>query len=116
MVYESIFGIEKKLMKIVKPIAELLIRVPLPSEEVMDKIQELYLKISRIKDLLEDEAVVRIVMNPEKMVIKESERAFTYMSLFGYTVDCIVVNKVFPRNSGEFLFEWVKMQEEYLKG
>lgn len=109
------FGIEKKLMKIVKPIAEPLIRVPLPSEEVMDKIQELYLKISRIKDLLEDEAVVRIVMNPEKMVIKESERAFTYMSLFGYTVDCIVVNKVFPRNSGEFLSEWVKMQEEYLE-
>jgi arsenite-transporting ATPase len=109
------FGIEKKLMKIVKPIAEPLIKVPLPSEEVMDKVQEMYEKIGRIKDLLEERATVRIVMNPEKMVIKESERAFTYLNLFGYTVDCVVVNKVFPKESGEFLSEWVRMQEEYLK-
>jgi arsenite-transporting ATPase len=109
------FGIEKKLMKIVKPIAEPLIKVPLPSEEVMDKVQEMYEKIGRIKDLLEERAAVRIVMNPEKMVIKESERAFTYLNLFGYAVDCVVVNKVFPKESGEFLSEWVRMQEEYLK-
>ncbi|MEM0203642.1 MAG: ArsA family ATPase [Archaeoglobaceae archaeon] len=110
------FGIEKKLMKIVKPIAEPLIKIPLPSEEIMDRIQEMYVKISKLKDLLEsDEAMVRIVMNPEKMVIKESERAFTYLNLFGYTVDCVIVNKVFPPNAGEFFSDWIKMQEGYIK-
>jgi len=81
----------------------------------MDKVQEMYEKIGRIKDLLEEKAAVRIVMNPEKMVIKESERAFTYLNLFGYTVDCVIVNKIFPKESGDFLSEWVRMQEEYLK-
>lgn len=110
------FGIEKKLMKIVKPLAEPLIKIPLPSEEIMDRVQEMYIKIGRVKDLLEsDEAVVRIVMNPEKMVIKESERAFTYLNLFGYTVDCIIVNKVFPPTAGEFFADWIRMQEEYMK-
>ncbi|MDW7990251.1 MAG: TRC40/GET3/ArsA family transport-energizing ATPase [Archaeoglobaceae archaeon] len=110
------FGIEKKLIKMVKPIAEPLIKIPLPTEEIMDKIQEMYVRISKIKDILEsDDSVVRIVVNPEKMVIKESERAFTYLNIFGYTVDCVIVNKVFPQNTGEFFSEWVKMQEEYMK-
>lgn len=109
------FGLEKRLMKIVKPIVEPLIKVPLPSEETMNRVQDLYVKISRLKDLLEHEAVVRIVMNPEKMVIKESERAFTYLNLFGYTVDCVIVNKVFPPNAGEFLSNWIKTQEEYIE-
>ncbi|MEM4472692.1 MAG: ArsA family ATPase [Archaeoglobaceae archaeon] len=109
------FGIEKKLLKIVKPIAEPLIKIPLPSEEIMDKIQEMYVRISKIKDLLENEAAIRIVMNPEKMVIKESERAFTYLNLFGYTVDCVIVNKVFPKDIGDFFSDWIKMQEDYLK-
>lgn len=109
------FGLEKKIMKIAKPVVEPLIKIPLPSDDVMDRIQEMYVKISRIKDLLEREAVVRIVMNPEKMVVKESERAFTYLNLFGYTVDCVIVNKVFPPNAGEFFSDWIKMQEEYIR-
>lgn len=110
------FGIEKKLIKIVRPIAEPLIKIPLPGEEIMERIQEIYMRISRVKDLLEsEEAVVRIVMNPEKMVIKESERAFTYLNLFGYTVDCVIVNKVFPSSAGEFFVDWIKMQDKYMK-
>lgn len=107
------FGIEKKLLKVVKPIAEPLVNVPLPSEEVMDKIQELYVKFSKLKEILEsDETTVRIVMNPEKIVIKESERAFTYLNLFGYHVDCIIVNKIFPTDVGR-LSEWIEIQKRY---
>lgn len=110
------FGIEKKLLKIVKPIAEPLINVPLPSEEVMDKIQELYVKFSKLKEVLEsDITTVRIVMNPEKMVIKESERAFTYLNLFGYHVDCVIVNKIFPKDVGDYLSKWIEIQNKYLE-
>ncbi|RLI75621.1 ArsA family ATPase [Archaeoglobales archaeon] len=110
------FGIEKKLLKIVKPIAEPFIDLPLPSEEVLNKIQDLYTKIGKLKDILESEDTsVRIVMNPEKMVIRESERAFTYLNLFGYRVDCVVVNKVFPSQAGEYFAKWLELQSKYLE-
>ncbi len=110
------FGIEKKVLKLVKPIAEPLINVPLPSEEVLNKIQELYVKMGKLKEILESDATsVRIVMNPEKMVIRESERAFTYLNLFGYRVDCIIVNKIFPREAGDYFAKWFELQEMYLK-
>ncbi len=110
------FGIEKRLLKIVKPIAEPLIDLPLPSEDVLDKIQDLYTKIGLLKEILESaQTTVRLVMNPEKMVIKESERAFTYLNLFGYRVDCIIINKVLPVDAGEYFKKWIEIQKEYMK-
>lgn len=110
------FGIEKRLMKYVKPMAEPMFKLPLPSEEVIDKIQDMYVKMSKLKEILEGEnTVVRIVMNPEKMVIKESERAFTYLNLFGYHVDCIVVNKVFPEQAGNYFARWLEIQQDNIK-
>ncbi len=109
------FGIEKKVLKIVKPVAEPLINVPLPSDEVLEKIRELYAEMGELKEILEsDFSSVRIVMNPEKIVIRESERAFTYLNLFGYNVDCVIVNKIFPKGDG-FLSKWRELQEKYIK-
>ncbi len=110
------FGIEKKLLKIVRPIAEPLIDIPLPSEDVLDKVQDLYVKISKVKEILESEDTsVRLVMNAEKMVIKESERALTYLNLFGYSVDAVIVNKIFPPGGGELIANWRRIQEKYLE-
>lgn len=110
------FGIEKRLMKYVKPVAEPMFKLPLPPEEVMDKIQDMYVKMSKLKEILEGEnTVVRIVMNPEKMVIKESERAFTYLNLFGYHVDCVMVNKVFPEQAGNYFARWLEIQQDNIK-
>ena len=110
------FGIEKKILKLVKPIAEPLINVPLPTDDVLDKVQELYIKMSKLKKILESEITsVRIVLNPEKMVIKESERAFTYLNLFGYRVDCVIINKIFPKDVGGYFSKWFELQEKYIK-
>ena len=110
------FGIEKKLLKIVRPIAEPIIDVPLPDDNVLDKVQELYVKIGKVKSVLESEnTTIRIVMNPEKMVIKESERAFTYLNLFGYRVDAVIVNKLFPEKDEEFVRSWRRIQEKYME-
>ena len=109
------FGIEKKVLKVVKPVAEPLINVPLPSDEVLERIRELYAEMGELKEILEsDFSSVRIVMNPEKIVIRESERAFTYLNLFGYNVDCVIVNKIFPKGD-EFLSKWRELQEKYIK-
>ncbi len=110
------FGIEKRLLKIIKPFAEPIIDLPLPSEEVLDKIQDLYQKIGMLKEILESgQTSVRIVMNPERMVIRESERAFTYLNLFGYRVDCLIINKILPEDAGEYFKKWIKIQKEYIK-
>lgn len=99
-----------------RPIAEPIIDVPLPDDNVLDKVQELYIKIGKVKSVLESEdTTIRIVMNPEKMVIKESERAFTYLNLFGYRVDAVIVNKLFPERNEEFVKNWRKIQERYME-
>ncbi len=110
------FGIERKLLKVVKPFAQPIISAPLPSDDVLDAVQDLYVKVAKLKDILEGEdTTIRIVLNPEKMVIRESERAFAYLNLFGYRVDCLIVNKVFPKHSGEYLAKWVEIQQKYLR-
>jgi len=110
------FGIEKRVLKLIKPIAEPMVKLPLPPDEVMDKIQEMYVKMGKLKDILEsDNTVVRLVMNPEKMVVNESERAFTYLNLFGYSVDCVIINKVFPEEAGDYFAKWMEIQGKNLK-
>ena len=109
------FGIERKLLKVVKPIAKPIIDAPLPSDDVLDAVEDLYVRITKLKDvLMSRDTTVRLVMNPEKMVIKESERAFTYLNLFGYIVDCIIVNKVFPEDIGGYLSKWIEIQRKYI--
>ncbi len=109
------FGIERKLLKVVKPIAKPIIDAPLPSDDVLDAVKDLYVRITKLKDvLMSRDTTVRLVMNPEKMVIKESERAFTYLNLFGYIVDCIIVNKVFPEDIGGYLSKWIEIQRKYI--
>ena len=109
------FGIERKLLKVVKPIAKPIIDAPLPSDDVLDAVEDLYVRITKLKDvLMSRDTTVRLVMNPEKMIIKESERAFTYLNLFGYIVDCIIVNKVFPEDIGGYLSKWIEIQRKYI--
>ncbi len=110
------FGIEKKLLKVVKPIAKPMINAPLPNEDVLDAVQNLYVKVARLKEILESEdASVRLILTPERIAINESERAFAYLNFFGYRVDCLIVNKVFPENSGDYLAKWVEVQRGYLE-
>ncbi|MDI9646707.1 MAG: TRC40/GET3/ArsA family transport-energizing ATPase [Archaeoglobales archaeon] len=109
------FGIEKKLFKLVKPVAQPVLKTPLPNEDVLDTIQELYIKIAKLKEVLEsEETTVRLVLTPEKIAINESQRAFAYINLFGYRIDCLIVNKLFPSNSSGYLSKWIEIQQNYL--
>jgi len=86
---ERFFPIERKLVKTVKPLAQRLWSVPLPDDEVYASFEDLYRRIEGIKEILTDTSLcsVRLIINPEKMVIQEARRAFTYLHLFGFGVD-----------------------------
>ncbi len=111
------FHFERKLMKTIRPLAEKLVRVPLPEDDVFSHVETLYRQVAEVRELLADGATttIRLVTNPEKMVIKESQRALTYLSLFGFVVDMVVMNKVFPAEAATgYLQEWLGIQAGHL--
>jgi arsenite-transporting ATPase len=113
----KIFPIQRQVARIVRPVVQPLIDIPLPTDEVFVAARDLILDVEGIKDILADASTttIRLVLNPEKMVIKEAQRAFTYFNLFGYATDLIVVNRVLPQAAGNGYFAgWRAAQARYL--
>jgi arsenite-transporting ATPase len=115
---EKIFNIERTVFKAVRPVAQHFMDMPLPGEDVFDSMESLYKNLVGIKEVLTDREVasIRIVLNPEKMVIKESQRAYTFLNLFGYMVDAVIANRLLPREVKDpYYREWKKIQKTYMK-
>ncbi|HVT95579.1 MAG TPA: TRC40/GET3/ArsA family transport-energizing ATPase [Bryobacteraceae bacterium] len=113
-----LFPIERKVLKAVRPIANRVSPVELPGDNYFANILELFQKISGINEVLDDpeQTSVRLVTNPEKMVLRETQRAFVYFSLHGLTVDRILVNRVLPDSvSDRFFAGWRRAQSEVLR-
>ena len=113
-----LFPLEKKVAKAVGPLARNMLRLPIPGTEVFDSIQQLYLQLEKMRELLLDHATssVRLVVNPEKMVIKEALRTFTYLNLYGYHTDLVVCNRILPSDMMDGFFRgWKEAQERYLR-
>lgn len=113
---EKLFPWERRLMKTVRPAIQPLVGIPLPSDQVFAGIERLFRGVEEVKRFLVDprRATVRLVMNPEKMVVKESRRALTYLNLYGYTADAVINNRVFPEEMGErMLGRWRTIQARY---
>ena len=90
---DKIYPWERKAMKLARPLLQSMIDVPLPTDDVYASIKDLLIDIEGMKNVLVDSEVtsVRLVLNLEKMVVKEAKRAFTYLSLFGYATDAVIV-------------------------
>ena len=115
---EKFFHIERRIMKMVRPVLNPMIEVELPNDEVYGTIEVLYQNIDGVKEILCDDKVssMRLVMNPEKMVYKESQRAYSYLNLFGFPVDAAIVNRIFPTGvAGTYLHKWQSIQAKYLQ-
>lgn len=114
-------GAEKYLIRpIIRPMSRItpgLNKVVAPTE-VYEAVDELFRQMEGVTETLANplETSIRLVMNPEKMVIKESQRALTYLSMYGMTVDMVVVNKILPvdQDSG-YLNHWKEVQQRYLQ-
>lgn len=113
---KKFFKLEKRITKLVRPVVERVYNVPLPRESQFDSIEALFDQLDGVQQLLTDPKVtsVRLVTNPEKIVIKETQRAFLYFSLYGLGVDGVIVNKLFPSGGDGFLSRWERLHQGYL--
>ena len=114
---DRFFQLERKIMKAVKPMAERIAGVPLPTDEVYNSVERIYGRLKGMKELLADpvRSSIRLVFNPERMVIKESQRALTYLSLYGFSVDSVFANRVFPENLNDpYMRGWRDIQAEHM--
>ena len=95
---KHVFPFQRTIMKTVRPLANRVSPVELPPDSYFANILDLFQKLEGIDVLLENPEItsVRLVTNPEKMVLRETQRAFVYFSLYGLTVDEILVNRVLP--------------------
>jgi arsenite-transporting ATPase len=114
---ERIFPVERRVMGVLRPVAKKVTTLPLPGEEVYDAVRRFYDRLDGVRRILTDGAVtsVRLVVNPERMVIAEAKRTFTYLNLFGYRVDAIVANRLLPDAvSDPYFARWKRVQAEHL--
>ncbi len=113
---DKIYPWERRAMKIARPILQPLLDVPLPTDDIYASVKDLLLDLEGMKKVLTDSEVtsVRLVLNLEKMVVKEAKRAFTYLSLFGYVTDAVVVNRLLPDGLQDELFrKWQAIHQRY---
>ena len=113
---DKLFPLKRKALKIVGPVAGPLLGVPMPSDGVMGEIERIYNQLDEMRQIFSDRATtsIRIVVNPEKMVIKEAQRSFTYLNLYDYNIDAIIVNKVIPDSVADDYFKvWKDIQKKY---
>ena len=115
---EHIFPMQRGILKAVRPIANRISPVELPPDSYFASVKELFGRMDGIDEVLEDPRVtsVRLVTNAEKMVVRETQRAFVYFSLHGLTVDQVWVNRVLPEDVEDAFFrEWRRTQQTFLK-
>ncbi len=113
---EKLFPWERRIVTRVGPVVQPLVPVPLPTEKVYAALEVLFHRVDETKSLLADSqrSSVRLVLNPEKMVIKEAQRALTYLNLYGYSTDAVVSNRVLLEASGKGYFaQWATIQRRY---
>ncbi|MGB3237862.1 MAG: TRC40/GET3/ArsA family transport-energizing ATPase [Geitlerinemataceae cyanobacterium] len=114
--YKPLQGISVALRPFVEPLFKPIAGFSLPDKEVMDAPYEFYEQIEALEKVLTDNTItsVRLVTNPEKMVIKESLRAHSYLSLYNVATDMVVANRIIPETvTDPFFKQWKENQQQY---
>src|SRR5436190_15011687 len=115
---EKVFPWERRLITAARPLARSFLDIPLPSSAVMDDVQRLAENLVAMNGILRDRTrtSIRLVMNPDRMVVKEAMRTFTYLNVYGYLTDAVVVNRLFPDEVATGYFSaWRGVQQEQME-
>jgi arsenite/tail-anchored protein-transporting ATPase len=97
---ERIFPANRRIVRALRPVLTKAAGVPMPHDTVFDAVESLHTDLLDLRDLLTDKhSSVRLVLTPERVVLAEARRSWTTLSLFGYTVDGVVANRVFPADA-----------------
>ena len=113
---DKIYPWSRRAMRVARPVLQPMMNMPLPSDEVYASLKDLLMDLDGMRKVLTDPEMttVRIVLNLEKMVVKEAKRAYTYLSLFGYVTDAVIVNRLLPRELHDTLFQnWQRIHQRY---
>ena len=115
---KKIFKMEKTIVKFVRPIAKRVYDVPIPGDDYFDAIEYLFERLRGVDQLLVDPKIttVRLVTNPEKIVLKETQRAFMYFCLYRMNIDGIIMNRIIPDDvKDEYFQDWKASQRQYME-
>jgi arsenite-transporting ATPase len=115
---DKVLGREQSMLSAARPLARMFLDVKLPDERVVGEVQRLVGNLVAMHELLRDGTRVsmRLVMTPDRMVVGEAMRTFTYLNLYGYLTDAVVVNRVFPDELADGYFgAWHAVQQEQLQ-
>jgi arsenite/tail-anchored protein-transporting ATPase len=109
---EKVFPQQGSLLAAARPLARAMLDVSLPGDAVLDDVGRLVRGLIAMHEILRDtrHASVRLVMTPDRMVVDEARRTFTYLNLYGYLTDAVVVNRVFPEQVGAYFEGWRERQ------
>ncbi|MGI9666620.1 MAG: ArsA family ATPase [Acidimicrobiia bacterium] len=115
---DKMFPLSKRVARVVRPVISRVSTMPVADDAVFENVQVFYERLDGIREILSDPEVTsaRLVMNPEKMVIAEARRTYTYLGLFGYGVDSAIVNRVLPEEVNDPYFsKWHNIQRGHLE-
>jgi arsenite-transporting ATPase len=106
------FGVQRRVVRALRPVLTRAAGVPMPEDSVFDAVERLHREMEEVQGILTDkEASVRLVLTPETVVVAEARRSLTTLSLYGYRVDGVIANRVFPSGDGDSWRDaWVEAQ------
>ena len=113
----KIFKLERTVVRYLRPVAKRITDVPLPGDDYFQAIEDLFERLKGVDQILMDPQVttVRLVTNPEKIVLKETQRAFMYFCLYKMNIDAIVMNRILPQDLTDSYFaDWLEGQRRRL--
>lgn len=113
---ERIFPIQKRVAAAIAPVMKPILNLPIPDEKVFASMQSLFEEVDKMRHILSDmdKSSIRLVMNAEKMVIKETQRTYTYLNLYGYATDVVICNRIIPDQVTDPFFNvWKESQRRY---
>lgn len=114
---DKVFPQQGRILDAARPFARAVLDVSLPGNEVFDDVQRLVRNLIAMNEILRDNerVSVRLVMTPDRMVVDEARRTFTYLNLYGYLTDAVVVNRVFGDEAGDYFGAWRERQQAQLE-
>lgn len=107
---ERLFPTVRRMAKMMRPVVRRVTSMPVAGDEVFDSVDAMVSRLTAVRDLLTNPDItsVRVVVNLERMVIREAQRSLTYLSLFNYLVDGVIINRVLPPGGAGSLYDSVR--------
>src|SRR3954468_3003105 len=115
---DRMFDTQRRLTRLARPILQRVSGVPIAGDGVFGAIRRFYERLDGVRELLTDGDITsaRLVVNPERLVVAEARRTYTYLSLFGYYVDAVIVNRILPAALDHpWLAQWRSTQSAHLE-